>query len=115
MEWIPEAVDAGNDEAVDTRRWMHANPEVAFEERSTSATIADRLGQLGLDVQPCPTETGAVATLDGGRPGRTVLVRADIDGLPVQEETDVAFASMVDGCMHACGHDAHIAILLSVA
>jgi amidohydrolase len=115
MDWITEGVSAGVDEAIDTRRWLHAHPELSFAERATTDTVVDRLGDIGLAAEPVPTDTGAIATLDGGRPGRTVLVRADIDGLPVQEETDVPFASETDGAMHACGHDAHVAILLSVA
>src|SRR5262245_56772248 len=101
MEWIPDAVDAGIDETIDTRRWLHAHPEVAFEEHLTTDAINRRLTDLGLTPEPCPTDTGAVATLEGGRPGRTVLVRADIDGLPVGEETTVPFASEHEGAMHA--------------
>jgi amidohydrolase len=110
-----DLVDAGFDEAVDTRREVHASPELAFEERDTTRLIRDRLTSLGLQALPCPTETGAVFRLDGGLPGRTVLLRADIDALPVDEEVDVPFRSRVEGRMHACGHDAHAAILLATA
>ncbi len=111
-----DLVDAGYDEAVDTRRAVHANPELAFEERDTTSLIRERLAGLGLTALPCPTDTGAVFRLDGGGgPGKTVLLRADIDALPVNEEVDVPFRSGADGRMHACGHDAHVAILLATA
>ena len=115
MDWLPEAVAEGFDEAVDTRRWFHARPEISFEEHETTRLIVDRLVSLGLQIEACPTPTGAVASLEGGRPGRTVLIRADIDALPVHEEVDLDFRSSIDGQMHACGHDAHGAILLAVA
>src|SRR6185369_12845262 len=115
MDWLPAAVATGIDESVDTRRWFHAHPELSFEEHESSLLILDRLGALGLQTEACPTPTGAVASLTGGQPGRTVVVRADIDALPVQEDVDLDFRSSVDGTMHACGHDAHGAILLSVA
>ncbi|HYM65950.1 MAG TPA: M20 family metallopeptidase [Patescibacteria group bacterium] len=97
------------------RRHFHQNPEVSFQEHTTTQTIIDHLRQLGLDIKKCPTETGAVAMLDTGRPGRTVMLRADIDALPIHEESGVDFHSKIDGRMHACGHDAHTAIMLGVA
>ena len=103
------------DEVVDVRRHLHRNPEVAFQERETSTFLRDRLQQLGLTMVDCPTETGAVASLDTGKPGRTVLLRADIDALPILEDSGVDFASGREGRMHACGHDAHTAILLGAA
>jgi amidohydrolase len=103
------------DEVVDNRRHLHRNPEVSFDEHDTSRFIEDRLRALGLAVQPCPTATGALAVLDTGRPGRTVMLRADIDALPILEESGVAFTSGREGRMHACGHDAHTAILLGAA
>ena len=103
------------DEVVDTRRHLHANPEVSFDEHETSRFIEERLRQIGVSVRECPTDTGALAVLDTGRPGRTVMLRADIDALPILEESGVAFASGREGRMHACGHDAHTAILLGAA
>jgi amidohydrolase len=82
---------------------------------ATTALIRERLRTLGLEELPCPTPTGAVFRLEGGRPGRTVLLRADIDALPVEEETGLAFRSRVPGVMHACGHDGHTAALLGAA
>jgi amidohydrolase len=100
------------DEVTDIRRYLHRRPEVSLEERETSRFLEAQLNALGVAVQPCPTETGALARLDTGRPGQTVMLRADIDALPIQEESGVEFASAREGCMHACGHDAHTAILL---
>ena len=103
------------DEVVDTRRDLHARPEISFEEHETTRLIQERLAEIGATIADCPTPTGAVAVLEGGRPGRTILLRADIDALPIVEESGVAFASGVEGRMHACGHDGHTAILLGVA
>lgn len=103
------------DEVVDNRRHLHRNPEVSWQEHETSRFIEDRLRSLGLQVQECPTHTGATALLETGRPGRTVMLRADIDALPILEDSGVDFASAREGRMHACGHDAHAAILLGAA
>ena len=103
------------DDVVDLRRHFHKHPEVSFGEQETSRYLKDRLRELGLDLLQCPTETGAVALLDTGRPGKTVMLRADIDALPIHEESGVDFQSRIDGRMHACGHDAHMAIMIGVA
>ena len=100
---------------VDIRRQLHAEPELSFEEVTTTRLIRSRLDSLGLTEERCPTATGAVASLTGGRPGETVLLRADIDALPVTEAPGLPFASRTQGRMHACGHDAHVAILLGAA
>lgn len=97
------------DESVDLRRLVHARPELSFEEHETTRILRDRMAELGLRSAACPTPTGGVWVLDGGKPGRTVLLRADIDALPLQEEADVPCRSEVDGVMHACGHDLHLA------
>jgi amidohydrolase len=94
---------------------VHAQPELSHRESGTTTLVAGRLRALGLDEMPCPTPTGAVYRLRGGTPGRTVLLRADIDALPLLEEVDVPWRSRSDGVMHACGHDGHTAILLGVA
>ena len=112
---LPAPTDAVLDEVIDTRRHLHRHPEVGFEEFETSKLIEARLAALGLTVHDCPTETGAVASLEGGRPGRTVMLRADIDALPIREESGVQFVSLNDGRMHACGHDSHTAMLLGAA
>jgi amidohydrolase len=115
MAALPEPSADVLDEVVENRRHLHRHPEVSFEERETSRFIEDRLRSLGLDVQECPTPTGALAVLDTGRPGRTVMLRADIDALPILEESGVPFASGLEGRMHACGHDAHTSILMGAA
>src|SRR5207253_3139505 len=84
----------------------HKHPEVSFSEHETTLYLKERLRELGLDLETCPTETGAVAMLDTGRPGKTVMLRADIDALPIHEESGVDFSSGTDGRMHACGSDA---------
>jgi amidohydrolase len=111
----PEPSPQVLDEVVDTRRQLHSRPEVGFEEHETTRLIRERLAAVGAQVADCPTPTGAVAVLEGGRPGRTIMLRADIDALPIVEESALPFASRVEGRMHACGHDGHTAILLGVA
>jgi amidohydrolase len=103
------------DEVIELRRHFHRHPEVSFSEHETSRQLGARLHELGLELKPCPTETGVVALLDTGKPGKTVMLRADIDGLPIHEESGVDYASRADGRMHACGHDAHMAIMVGVA
>lgn len=115
MKNLPEPSADVLAEVIDTRRHLHQNPEVSFEEFATSSLITERLASLGLEVHPCPTETGAVATLETGRPGKTILLRADIDALPIREDSGEGFSSHSDGKMHGCGHDGHTAILLGVA
>ena len=102
-------------EMVDVRRELHAHPETAFEEVRTAALVADRLRTLGLEPRTGVGRTGVVATVRGGRPGRTVLLRADMDALRIQEENDVPYRSQTPGRMHACGHDCHVSALLGVA
>ena len=102
-------------ELIEIRRDLHAHPEIAFEETRTAAFIAERLRALGLEPRTGVGRTGVVATIRGARPGRTVLLRADMDALPMQEENDVPYRSRIDGRMHACGHDCHVAGLLGVA
>ena len=97
------------------RRDFHAHPELAFHEFRTAGIVAQELNSLGLEVNTGFGETGVVALLESGRPGPVVLVRADMDALPVEEETGATYASQTPGVMHACGHDAHTAILLTVA
>lgn len=100
---------------VNIRHDLHAHPELSFEEYRTTDVIRARLVELGWTLAPCPTETGAVAVLRGDLPGHRVMLRADIDALPVTEERDLDFRSTNEGVMHACGHDIHAAGLLGVA
>ena len=103
------------EEVIELRRYFHRHPEISFAEHETSTYLGERLRELGLELQRCPTETGVVALLDTGKPGKTVMLRADIDALPIHEESGVDFASSADGRMHACGHDAHMGIMVGVA
>ena len=105
------------------RRDIHEHPELGNRELRTAKLVADKLRSLGIDVQEKVAHTGVVGLLRGGKPGKVVALRADMDALPVTEQVDVPFASKVRttyngqdvGVMHACGHDAHVAILLGVA
>ncbi len=97
------------------RRDFHQHPELAFAEHRSAKIIAETLGEMGLSVQTAIAETGVVGTLKGGRPGPTLLIRFDMDALPIVEETGAAYASKQEGVMHACGHDGHMAIGLGVA
>ena len=115
LEGMVEEVDSVFDDMVDIRRDLHRHPELGFEEIDTTALVRRRLEGLGLAERPVVTPTGAAYTLAGGRPGRPVVLRADIDALPITEGVGLPFASEVDGKMHACGHDAHTAVLLGVA
>lgn len=100
---------------VNTRRDLHRNPELGFEEVRTGALVAENLRKWGVQVQTGVAKTGVVGVIEGAFEGPTVLLRADMDALPIHEETQLEFASQTDGKMHACGHDGHTAILLTAA
>ncbi len=103
-------------EVIALRRDIHAHPELGFEEVRTAKMVAARLRELGYDeVHEGIAVTGVVGVMRGGRPGKTVMLRADMDALPLPEETGRPFASQNDGKMHACGHDGHVAMLLGAA
>ncbi|MCO5180239.1 MAG: amidohydrolase [Candidatus Promineofilum sp.] len=103
-----------NDEIIRLRRLIHANPELSFQEYRTAALVADTLAEIGgYRVRTQVGKTGVVAEL--GDSGPIIAIRADMDALPIHEANDVPYASQNDGVMHACGHDAHTAILLGVA
>ncbi|HEX7621730.1 MAG TPA: amidohydrolase [Anaerolineales bacterium] len=97
------------------RRDFHSHPELGFHEVRTAGIVARELTALGLEVHPGVGGTGVVALLEGSKPGPVVLVRADMDALPIHEETGASYASQNPGVMHACGHDGHTAVLLTVA
>ncbi|MGE4276372.1 MAG: M20 family metallopeptidase [Lawsonibacter sp.] len=97
------------------RHYLHQHAELSFQEHETTAYLISELEKLGIPVQSFPDYTGCIATIQGGTPGRTVLLRADIDALPIQENSGVEFASIHPGVMHACGHDCHAAMLLGAA
>jgi amidohydrolase len=107
--------EALREQLVAWRRDFHQHPEIAFEEVRTSAIVAERLHSLGLEVQAGVGQTGVIGILEGNQDGPTVLVRADMDALPIHEANSTDYISHTAGKMHACGHDAHTAIALSVA
>jgi amidohydrolase len=100
---------------VEIRRDLHQNPELSNREARTAKRIAEHLQAAGIPYERGIAKNGVLATIRGGRPGKTVMVRADIDALPIQETNDVPYKSKVDGVKHACGHDAHTAIGLGTA
>ncbi len=100
---------------VDVRRRLHAQPEVGLQLPVTQALVVEQLRELGLEPRLGVRTSSATAVIEGGRPGPTVLLRADMDALPLLEETDLPFASATPGVMHACGHDTHVAMLLGGA
>jgi amidohydrolase len=100
---------------VAVRRTLHAHPELSNREEQTGHLVAERLRGLELEVRYPVAKTGVVGILRGGRPGRVVALRSDIDALPIEETSDLPFRSQAKGVMHACGHDAHTAILLGTA
>jgi amidohydrolase len=110
-------------QVVEWRRWFHENPELSNREMQTGERVAAILRELGLEPQTGIAHTGVVAVIEGGKPGPLVAIRSDMDGLPVTEETGLPFASTARseyngqevGVMHACGHDAHMAMLLGAA
>ncbi|HVF64265.1 MAG TPA: M20 family metallopeptidase [Casimicrobiaceae bacterium] len=102
-------------ELVAIRRTLHQHPELAFEEHETARTVTTFLQALGIDCRTNVGGTGVVAVIDGTKAGRTIGVRADMDALPIHEETGLSFASKIAGKSHACGHDVHTVIALGVA
>jgi amidohydrolase len=122
-ERLDELAAEAQPQVVEWRRWFHQNPELGNREFNTSARIAEALREMGLEPQTGIAHTGIVAVIEGGKPGPMVALRADIDALPVKEQTGLPFASQARGeyrgeevdVMHACGHDAHIAMLLGAA
>ncbi len=115
---LREEAEAMRDHLVTVRRDLHQHPELAFQEVRTAGIVAGRLSELGYEVQTGIGKTGVVGVLEGGRRAvrpLTLLLRFDMDALPIQEAVDVPFKSQYDGKMHACGHDAHTAIGLGVA
>ncbi len=97
------------------RRDFHANPELGFEVHRTAGVVARALSELGCEVRTGVGQSGVVGLLTGGKPGPTVMLRADMDALPIQEISDAPYCSQVPGVMHACGHDGHVAMGLGAA
>lgn len=112
---LSDATRALAEEVITLRRDFHQHPELEFDLPRTSQKVASYLEALGLEVKRGIGKSGVVAILKGGKPGPTALYRADMDALPLQEETGLPFASATPGRMHACGHDGHIAVGLALA
>lgn len=113
MDYVAQALQ-NEDHILRLRRHFHQNPELSLEEQQTTEDIASALTALGIPVKRYENHTGLVADITGGKPGGCVLLRADIDALPIPEDTGLPYASQ-NGNMHACGHDCHIAMLLGAA
>ncbi|MEP0711800.1 MAG: amidohydrolase, partial [Algoriphagus sp.] len=120
---IDTKANAIEDQVIEWRRDFHKYPELGNQETRTAKIVADHLRSLGIEVTENVAVTGVVGVLRGGKPGPTVALRADMDGLPVTERNDLPFKSVntaiyngqETGVMHACGHDSHVAILMGVA
>lgn len=100
---------------IETRRDLHTHPELAYGETRTAGIVAARLRASGYEVQEGIAHTGVIGRLETGRPGKTLLLRADMDALPIQEASELPYRSQNAGVMHACGHDGHVASLLGAA
>lgn len=109
---IPEALI---EKLVQIRRSLHANPELAFEEYETTATLVQLLTEYNIRILPLPLQTGLVAEIGNENNGPTIAIRADIDALPIQEETGLSYSSRIPNKMHACGHDFHTVAILGTA
>ncbi|WP_067840183.1 M20 family metallopeptidase [Amphibacillus sediminis] len=112
---ILEQVNHQFNEMVEMRRYLHQHPELSFQEFETVKFIKNFYQKLALPYQAPVGENGVVARLEGGKPGKTIAIRADFDALPIQDQKDVPYRSKKDGVMHACGHDGHTTILLTLA
>ena len=112
---IKETAQKYSDYIIETRRYLHMHPELSTKEYETSKFVQSELDKIGVPYVQCGLETGVLATIKGGKPGKTILIRGDMDALPVPEENDLPYKSTVDGVMHACGHDTHTAMMLTAA
>ena len=112
---VREKIWEMKDWLVDVRRAIHMHPELMYEEEKTAQLVSESLEKFGMEVKKDVAKTGVVGLLRGAKQGKTVAIRADMDALPIEEANQVPYASKIKGKMHACGHDAHTAILLGVA
>lgn len=112
---IPAPIRAFADDLTAIRRDLHEHPELGFQEVRTAGIVAAKLRDWGIEVSEGIGKTGVVGVLKGNRPGRTIGLRADMDALPIDEQTNLPYASKTPGVMHACGHDAHTTMVLGAA
>ena len=111
-----EMLEGRKDEIIQIRRYLHENPELSFKEEKTAQYIADYYNGKDVEVQRnVGNGYGIIVTINGGKPGKTIALRADFDALPILEETELPFKSKNEGVMHACGHDGHTAYLMILA
>ena len=115
MSSLTKQVHEFEPEIIRIRRKIHSNPELAYQEFETARLIASKLRGLGIRTVTGLAGTGVLGVLNGTRTGKVVALRADMDALPINEKLDVPFKSKKSGIMHACGHDAHVAMLLGAA
>lgn len=115
MSAIQKVMQELEPEYIKIRRYLHQHPELSFQEENTTKFIKDELNKYGIEVYDNKGFTGAVGVLRGAMPGKTIALRADIDALPVKENTGLEFTSVNEGCCHACGHDLHMTSLLAAA
>lgn len=115
MNEIKALIEKHREKIIQTRRDLHRIPETAYTECKTAEYVADRLERLGLAVTTGIAKTGVLGVLAGPEPGKTLMLRSELDALPVKEETGLPFASTHEGTMHACGHDGHMAMVLGAA
>jgi len=115
QENLLEAARGIQDDVIAIRRRLHRQPEIGLQLPKTQAVVLEELAKLGIEGRTGTAITSVVGVIEGGRPGPTVLLRGDMDALPLTEDTELDFASEVDGAMHACGHDTHVAMLLGAA
>lgn len=114
IQKIIELSNKLEDHTIEIRRKIHQNPEISFAEFETSKLIISELERLNIAYEKSPVQPGVIATIDSGKPGKLLMLRADLDALPIQEKTELPFKSKNDNIMHACGHDVHAANLLAV-
>lgn len=115
LEKVNKLIDKHLEEVIEIRRDIHENPELGMEEHRTAALVASELKKLGLEVEEGVGKVGVLGLLRGNEEGKTLLLRADMDALPMDEKSGLDFSSKVKNVMHACGHDVHTATLLGAA
>src|SRR5690606_6120574 len=116
LEKIKSLSEQYSDEVIESRRHLHANPELSYQEHNTVRFVSEKLKSFGIPVKEGVATTGLIAEIKGNLPGdRMIALRADMDALPINEANEKPYKSNVPGVMHACGHDAHTASLMGTA
>lgn len=115
LQDLYKKLDEKKEEMIQNRRWLHAHPELSYEEKETSEFIAKFYEGKDVKVETGVGGYGIKVTIDSGKPGKTIAIRADFDALPIVEDTGLEYASQNEGVMHACGHDAHTAYMMTLA